>query len=48
MFNGAQRLERRQKARLGDDPAYLEYASKTPIILPLIPLYTLDFPKKNK
>jgi steroid 5-alpha reductase family enzyme len=48
MFNGAQRLERRQKARLADDPAYLEYASKTPIIIPLIPLYTLDFPKKNK
>ena len=48
MFNGAQRLERRQKARLADDPAYLEYASKTPIIIPLVPLYTLDFPKKNK
>ena len=47
MFNGAQRLERRQKARLADDPAYLEYASKTPIIIPLIPLYTLDFPKKK-
>ena len=48
MFNGAQRLERRQKARLANDPAYAEYASKTPIILPLIPLYTLDFPKKDK
>ena len=48
MFNGAQRLERRQKARLADDPAYAEYASKTPIILPLVPLYTLDFPKKEK
>lgn len=48
MFNGAQRLERRQKARLADDPAYAEYASKTPIIIPLVPLYTLDFPKKNK
>ena len=47
MFNGAQRLERRQKARLADDPAYAEYASKTPIILPLVPLYTLDFPKKK-
>ena len=48
MFNGAQRLERRQKARLANDPAYAEYASKTPIILPLVPLYTLDFPKKEK
>ena len=38
----------RVKTRLADDPAYHEYASKTPIILPLIPLYTLDFPKKEK
>lgn len=45
MFNGAQRLEKRQMARLGDDPAYNEYADKTPIIIPLIPLYHLN--KKN-
>ncbi len=45
MFNGAQRLEKRQMGRLGDDPAYNEYANKTPIIIPLIPLYHLN--KKN-
>lgn len=45
MFNGAQRLEKRQMARLGDDPAYNEYANKTPIIIPLVPLYHLN--KKN-
>ena len=45
MFNGAQRLEKRQMERYGDDPAYNEYANKTPIILPLVPLYHLN--KKN-
>lgn len=45
MFNGAQRLEKRQMGRLGDDPAYNEYANKTPIIIPLVPLYHLN--KKN-
>lgn len=42
MFNGAQRLEKRQMERYGDDPAYNEYANKTPIILPLVPLYHLN------
>lgn len=41
MFNGAQRLEKRQMKRYGNDPAYNEYANKTPIIIPLIPLYHL-------
>ncbi|MBQ7323218.1 MAG: DUF1295 domain-containing protein [Clostridia bacterium] len=42
MFNGAQRLEKRQMKRYGDDPVYNEYANKTPIILPLVPLYHLN------
>jgi steroid 5-alpha reductase family enzyme len=42
MFNGAQRLEKRQMERYGSDPAYNEYADKTPIILPLVPLYHLN------
>ena len=42
MFNGAQRLEKRQMERYGDDPAYNEYANKTPIILPLVPIYHLN------
>ena len=42
MFNGAQRLEKRQMERYGNDKAYNEYADKTPIIIPLIPLYHLN------
>ena len=42
MFNGAKRLEKRQNARYGSLPAYRAYADKTPIILPLVPIYHLD------
>ena len=42
MFNGAQRLERRQMKRYGDNEEYNAYANKTPIIIPLIPLYHLN------
>ena len=42
MFNGAQRLEKRQNERYGSDPAYQAYVNKTPIILPLIPIYHLN------
>ena len=42
MFNGAQRLEKRQMARYGDDKAYDDYANKTPIIIPLLPIYHLN------
>ena len=42
MFNGAQRLEKRQMGRYGSDPAYKEYADKTPIIIPLLPIYHLN------
>lgn len=42
MFNGAQRLERRQMARYGNDPEYTAYANKTPIIIPLLPIYHLN------
>ena len=42
MFNGAQRLEKRQMERYGNDPAYNEYANKTPIIIPLVPIYHLN------
>lgn len=42
MFNGAQRLEKRQMASYGDQEEYRSYAAKTPIILPLIPLYHLN------
>lgn len=42
MFNGAQRLEKRQMARYGNDPEYKEYVDKTPIIIPLLPIYHLN------
>lgn len=42
MFNGAQRLEKRQMGKYGDDPVYNEYADKTPIILPFVPIYHLN------
>lgn len=42
MFNGAERLEKRQMARYGDDKEYNTYADKTPIIIPLLPIYHLN------
>ena len=42
MFNGAQRLEKRQVARYGSNEEYTTYANKTPIIIPLLPIYHLD------
>lgn len=42
MFNGAQRLERRQMARYGNNEEYNAYADSTPIIIPLLPIYHLN------
>ena len=42
MFNGAQRLEKRQMARYGENAEYRAYADKTPIIIPLLPVYHLN------
>jgi steroid 5-alpha reductase family enzyme len=42
MFNGAQRLEKRQMARYGNNEEYKAYADKTPIIIPLLPVYHLN------
>lgn len=42
MFNGAQRLERRQIERYKDNEEYNNYANKTPIIIPLLPIYHLN------
>lgn len=42
MFNGAQRLEKRQMARYGDSEEYNTYADTTPIIIPLLPIYHLN------
>lgn len=42
MFNGAQRMEKRQMKQYGDKAEYRDYADKTPIILPLLPIYHLS------
>lgn len=42
MFNGAQRLEKRQMGRYGNDKEYKEYADHTPIIIPFLPIYHLN------
>jgi len=42
MFNGAQRLEKRQMERYGDNEEYNAYANKTPIIIPILPIYHLN------
>lgn len=41
MLNGAKRLEKRQTASYGSNPEFQAYVKKTPIIFPLIPLYSL-------
>ena len=42
MFGGARRLEIRQDKRYGADSAYQAYVARVPIIIPLIPLYTVE------
>ena len=41
MFSGARRLELRQNEVYGDNPEYQAYAKKTPILIPLLPIYSL-------
>lgn len=41
MFGGARRLEIRQDKNYGSDPEYREYKSRTPIMIPFIPLYSV-------
>jgi len=45
MFSGARRLEIRQDKNYGNDPEYQKYVTTVPILLPLIPLYSV---KKHK
>ena len=42
MFNGARRLEKRQNASYGEDPEYQTYVKKVPILIPLVPLYSVE------
>lgn len=42
MFGGARRLEIRQNRRYGQDPGYRSYVSRTPVIIPGLPLYSVE------
>ena len=42
MFSGARRLEIRQNKNYGNDPEYQQYVKTVPILLPFIPLHTLE------
>lgn len=41
MFSGARRLELRQNEVYGNDPEYQAYVKKTPILIPLLPIYSV-------
>lgn len=42
MFSGARRLEIRQNKNYGNDPAYQTYVKTVPILVPFIPLYSVE------
>ena len=42
MFSGARRLEIRQNKTYGGDPEYRRYVAKTPIMIPLVPIYSVE------
>lgn len=42
MFGGARRLEMRQNRTYGDDPEYQNYVKTTPIMIPFVPLYSVE------
>ena len=42
MFSGARRLEIRQNKNYGKDPEYQNYVKKVPIMVPFIPLYSVE------
>lgn len=42
MFSGARRLEVRQNKNYGEDPEYQKYVKTVPIMIPFIPLYSVE------
>ena len=42
MFSGARRLELRQNKNYGKDPEYQKYVKSVPILVPFIPLYSVE------
>ena len=42
MFSGARRLELRQNRNYGQDPQYQAYVKSVPILIPFVPLYSVE------
>ena len=42
MFSGARRLEIRQNKNYGNDPEYQHYVKTVPIMIPFVPLYSVE------
>ena len=42
MFSGARRLEIRQNRNYGADPEYQQYVKTVPILMPFVPLYSVE------
>lgn len=42
MFSGARRLEIRQNRNYGADPEYQQYVKTVPILIPFVPLYSVE------
>ena len=42
MFSGARRLEIRQSKNYGNDPEYQQYVKQVPIMIPFVPLYSVE------
>lgn len=42
MFSGARRIEIRQNKNYGKDPIFQKYIKNTPIMIPFIPLYSVE------
>ena len=42
MFSGARRLELRQNRNYGADPEYQQYVKTVPIMIPFVPLYSVE------
>ena len=42
MFSGARRLELRQNRNYGNDPEYQQYVKTVPIMIPFVPLYSVE------
>ena len=41
MIGSTKRLERKQDERYGSDPEYQRYVQTVPVLIPLVPLYSL-------